>query len=108
VTRKTTFAGDHSWIIGGGAYHTSDKIVQHNGCGTVNVCQNAITVPWKHYTLTQLDLPARLSASMPTMVTSLHLKMYARMTKPNAKCTMVVQVDAMLHFRNLVKCVCIF
>lgn len=24
-------------IIGGGAYHASDKIIQHNGCGTVNI-----------------------------------------------------------------------
>ncbi|KAK9786722.1 putative Pectate lyase [Seiridium cardinale] len=26
-----------TWIIGGGAYHASDKIVQRNGCGTVNI-----------------------------------------------------------------------
>jgi hypothetical protein len=25
-------------IIGGGAYHASDKVIQHNGCGRVNVC----------------------------------------------------------------------
>jgi hypothetical protein len=24
-------------IIGGGAYGASDKVIQHNGCGTVNV-----------------------------------------------------------------------
>ena len=30
-------AGDETWIVGGGAYHASDKVVQHNGCGTVNV-----------------------------------------------------------------------
>nr|AFR36913.1 pectate lyase [Colletotrichum lindemuthianum] len=30
-------AGDQTWIIGGGAYKASDKIVQHNGCGTVNI-----------------------------------------------------------------------
>jgi hypothetical protein len=24
-------------IIGGGAYHASDKVIQHNGCGTVNI-----------------------------------------------------------------------
>lgn len=24
-------------IIGGGAFHASDKVIQHNGCGTVNV-----------------------------------------------------------------------
>ncbi len=37
ITVKNDASGDHSWIIGGGAYHASDKIVQHNGCGTVNV-----------------------------------------------------------------------
>jgi pectate lyase len=35
--QKGDKAGEHSWIIGGGAYHASDKIVQHNGCGTVNI-----------------------------------------------------------------------
>ncbi|KAI8304839.1 hypothetical protein K4K61_005857 [Colletotrichum sp. SAR11_59] len=30
-------AGDETWIIGGGAYHASDKIIQHNGCGKVNI-----------------------------------------------------------------------
>jgi hypothetical protein len=24
-------------IIGGGAFHASDKVIQHNGCGTVNI-----------------------------------------------------------------------
>ncbi|KAF2240180.1 polysaccharide lyase family 3 protein [Trematosphaeria pertusa] len=28
---------DQTWIVGGGAYHASDKIIQHNGCGKVNV-----------------------------------------------------------------------
>ncbi|CAH0020853.1 unnamed protein product [Clonostachys rhizophaga] len=37
ITVKGDKAGDHSWIIGGGAYKASDKIVQHNGCGTVNI-----------------------------------------------------------------------
>ncbi|KAF6827255.1 pectate lyase F [Colletotrichum plurivorum] len=37
VTVKNDKAGDHTWIIGGGAYKASDKIVQHNGCGTVNI-----------------------------------------------------------------------
>ncbi|ROT35099.1 family 3 polysaccharide lyase [Sodiomyces alkalinus F11] len=37
VTVKNDRAGDHTWIIGGGAYHAADKIVQHNGCGTVNI-----------------------------------------------------------------------
>ena len=30
-------AGSETWIVGGGAYHAEDKIVQHNGCGTVNI-----------------------------------------------------------------------
>lgn len=34
---KNDKAGSQSWIIGGGAYHGSDKIIQHNGCGTVNI-----------------------------------------------------------------------
>lgn len=37
LMQKNDKAGEHSWIIGGGAYHASDKIIQHNGCGTVNV-----------------------------------------------------------------------
>ncbi|KAF3119322.1 hypothetical protein TWF225_004971 [Orbilia oligospora] len=37
ITVKNDKAGEHSWIIGGGAYHASDKVVQHNGCGTVNI-----------------------------------------------------------------------
>jgi hypothetical protein len=24
-------------IVGGGAFHASDKVIQHNGCGTVNI-----------------------------------------------------------------------
>jgi pectate lyase len=35
--QKNDEDGEESWIIGGGAYHADDKIVQHNGCGTVNV-----------------------------------------------------------------------
>jgi hypothetical protein len=34
---KNDKAGAHSWVIGGGAYHASDKVIQHNGCGTVNI-----------------------------------------------------------------------
>jgi hypothetical protein len=34
---KKDVAGAQSWIIGGGAYHASDKVIQHNGCGTVNI-----------------------------------------------------------------------
>ncbi|KAG8759357.1 hypothetical protein FRC14_006109 [Serendipita sp. 396] len=37
ITVKGDKAGEHSWIIGGGAYKASDKVVQHNGCGTVNI-----------------------------------------------------------------------
>ncbi|KAG8778370.1 hypothetical protein FRC15_010840 [Serendipita sp. 397] len=37
ITVKGDKAGEHSWIIGGGAYKAADKIVQHNGCGTVNI-----------------------------------------------------------------------
>ncbi|TQN69675.1 putative pectate lyase F, partial [Colletotrichum shisoi] len=32
-----SIAGDVTWIVGGGAYHASDKIIQHNGCGRVNI-----------------------------------------------------------------------
>ncbi|KAH9875744.1 hypothetical protein IAQ61_003208 [Plenodomus lingam] len=34
---KEDAAGKESWVIGGGAYHASDKVIQHNGCGTVNI-----------------------------------------------------------------------
>ncbi|KAL1652583.1 hypothetical protein SLS61_004889 [Didymella pomorum] len=34
---KNDKAGSQTWVIGGGAYHGSDKIIQHNGCGTVNI-----------------------------------------------------------------------
>ena len=37
LTVKDDKAGAQTWVIGGGAYHGSDKIIQHNGCGTVNV-----------------------------------------------------------------------
>ncbi|RYP58034.1 hypothetical protein DL769_009148 [Monosporascus sp. CRB-8-3] len=37
ITIRGDKAGQESWIVGGGAYHASDKIVQHNGCGTVNI-----------------------------------------------------------------------
>jgi hypothetical protein len=37
ISIKNDKAGSQSWIIGGGAYHASDKVVQHNGCGTVNI-----------------------------------------------------------------------
>ncbi len=35
--QKEDKAGSQTWIIGGGAFKASDKVVQHNGCGTVNV-----------------------------------------------------------------------
>ncbi|KAK1144091.1 hypothetical protein N8T08_005753 [Aspergillus melleus] len=37
ISIKNDKAGQETWIIGGGAYHADDKIVQHNGCGTVNI-----------------------------------------------------------------------
>jgi pectate lyase len=37
ITIKNDKAGQETWIVGGGAYHASDKVVQHNGCGTVNI-----------------------------------------------------------------------
>lgn len=37
ISIKNDKAGSQSWIIGGGAYHASDKVIQHNGCGTVNI-----------------------------------------------------------------------
>ncbi|KAG8955972.1 hypothetical protein FRC04_006420 [Tulasnella sp. 424] len=37
ITIKQTGATDVSYIIGGGAFHASDKIVQHNGAGTVSI-----------------------------------------------------------------------
>ncbi|KAI8255107.1 putative pectate lyase F [Colletotrichum sp. SAR11_239] len=43
ITVKNDKSGDHTWIIGGGAYKASDKIVQHNGCGTVNIIKSLTT-----------------------------------------------------------------
>lgn len=37
ILQKGDTKGQQTWIIGGGAYHAEDKIVQHNGCGTVNI-----------------------------------------------------------------------
>ncbi|KAK0213376.1 polysaccharide lyase family 3 protein [Desarmillaria ectypa] len=37
ITIKNDEAGDYTNIIGGGAYHAADKVIQHNGCGTVNI-----------------------------------------------------------------------
>lgn len=37
LTVKNDKPGAHSWVIGGGAYHAADKIIQHNGCGTINI-----------------------------------------------------------------------
>lgn len=37
ISIKQDKPGKESWIVGGGAYHASDKVVQHNGCGTVNI-----------------------------------------------------------------------
>ncbi|RMY67834.1 hypothetical protein D0863_07528 [Hortaea werneckii] len=37
ISIKNDAAGSNSYIIGGGAYHAGDKVIQHNGCGTVNI-----------------------------------------------------------------------
>ncbi|KAF4778798.1 polysaccharide lyase family 3 [Colletotrichum scovillei] len=37
ISIKNDKAGDVTWIVGGGAYHAADKIIQHNGCGRVNI-----------------------------------------------------------------------
>ncbi|KAG9027231.1 hypothetical protein FS837_004343 [Tulasnella sp. UAMH 9824] len=37
ITIKQTGASDVSYIIGGGAFHAEDKVVQHNGAGTVSI-----------------------------------------------------------------------
>ncbi|PBK88247.1 polysaccharide lyase family 3 protein [Armillaria gallica] len=37
ITIKNDEYGDYTNIIGGGAYHAEDKVVQHNGCGTVKI-----------------------------------------------------------------------
>lgn len=37
ISIKNDKAGQQTWIVGGGAYHAGDKVVQHNGCGTVNI-----------------------------------------------------------------------
>ncbi|KAL4880717.1 pectate lyase [Aspergillus karnatakaensis] len=37
ISIKEDPAGAETHIIGGGAFHASDKIIQHNGCGHVNI-----------------------------------------------------------------------
>ncbi|KAF6803675.1 pectate lyase [Colletotrichum sojae] len=37
ISIKEDKAGDVTWIVGGGAFKASDKIIQHNGCGKVNI-----------------------------------------------------------------------
>ncbi|KAM3070443.1 hypothetical protein ACMFMG_010267 [Clarireedia jacksonii] len=37
ITIKNDKSGQETWIVSGGAYHASDKVVQDNGCGTVNI-----------------------------------------------------------------------
>lgn len=44
ITVKNDGSGDQSWIIGGGAYKASDKVVQHNGCGTVNIIVSSLVL----------------------------------------------------------------
>lgn len=43
ISVKNDKSGDQTWIIGGGAYKASDKVVQHNGCGTVNIIVSLFT-----------------------------------------------------------------
>jgi hypothetical protein len=37
LTLLQTGKNDVSYVIGGGAFHADDKIIQHNGAGTVNI-----------------------------------------------------------------------
>ncbi|KAF4962450.1 hypothetical protein FSARC_9479 [Fusarium sarcochroum] len=37
ISIKEDAAGSVTKIIGGGAYHASDKVIQHNGCGAVDI-----------------------------------------------------------------------
>ncbi|KAK4238799.1 pectate lyase [Achaetomium macrosporum] len=37
ISIKDDRPGDVTNIIGGGAYHAADKVIQHNGCGRVNI-----------------------------------------------------------------------
>ncbi|KAL1311458.1 hypothetical protein AAFC00_004403 [Neodothiora populina] len=37
ISIKNDKPGTESTILGGGAYHAKDKVIQHNGCGTVNI-----------------------------------------------------------------------
>ena len=51
-------------IVGGGAYHASDKVIQHNGCGRVNVCTPSWRPPLTR-SLPEPDTVTRSSTSMP-------------------------------------------
>ncbi|KAJ4214919.1 hypothetical protein NW759_009942 [Fusarium solani] len=37
ISIKEDAAGTTTNIIGGGAFHAADKVIQHNGCGAVNI-----------------------------------------------------------------------
>ncbi|KAI8716801.1 Pectate lyase [Fusarium sp. LHS14.1] len=37
ISIKEDAAGSTTNIIGGGAFHAADKVIQHNGCGAVNI-----------------------------------------------------------------------
>ncbi|SJK99148.1 related to Probable pectate lyase F [Armillaria ostoyae] len=44
IAIKIDEAGDYTNIIGGGAYYDEDKVIQHNGCGTVNIINFFVSV----------------------------------------------------------------
>ncbi|KAK0240894.1 pectate lyase-domain-containing protein [Armillaria nabsnona] len=49
ITIKNDEAGDYTNIIGGSAYHAEDKVIQHNGCGTVNIINFFVSNYEKRY-----------------------------------------------------------
>jgi hypothetical protein len=57
ITVKNDASGDHSWIIGGGAYKAADKVVQHNGCGTVNIIVSLLLRVFFFYNSPYLSQP---------------------------------------------------
>ncbi|PBK95250.1 pectin lyase-like protein [Armillaria gallica] len=48
ITIKNDEVGDYTNIIGGDAYHAEDKVIQHNGCGTVNIINFFVSVGHSH------------------------------------------------------------
>nr|CDP27896.1 Putative Polysaccharide Lyase Family 3 [Podospora anserina S mat+] len=61
ISIKDDRPGDVTNIIGGGAYHASDKVIQHNGCGRVNV---SVLRSTPHGT-SNSNILGRSSTSMP-------------------------------------------